>query len=126
MSEKISEAELRQRFPKASDAFIRLNARVPARSAGAPAKLERGAGDGPARQDASQKAAACRFRVRCTRIGRRLLDPDNCCFKYQIDALRRHGVIPDDSADHIDLVVTQRKAAQGEAEKTIIEVWEIN
>ena len=64
--------------------------------------------------------------VRVTSIRKRLLDEDNLCEKYHVDLCRYAGVISGDEAGQTKIEVAQRKAAKGETEKTIIEVFAIN
>ena len=49
------------------------------------------------------------FLVRIESFRVRLTDPDNLCPKYWIDCARYAGLIPDDSASHIKVQVTQTK-----------------
>lgn len=126
MSEKITEHELRQRFPKASEHFIRLNARIPARSSGAPAKSQRSSGGHPLAAHQDQKARAGTLLVRVIDIRKRMLDDDNAMEKYLVDSLRYAGFIPNDKPPAVRIQTLQRKADKGEAERTIIEVWKIN
>ena len=62
-----------------------------------------------------------RIRVRITSRRNRLLDPDNLCPKYFIDALRYCGALPDDKEADIDLSCRQEKVPRKE-EETLIEV----
>jgi len=52
----------------------------------------------------------------------RLLDPDNLCPKYFIDALRYAKVIEDDTPDKIEIVMRQEKVKRRTEERTEIEV----
>lgn len=119
-------AQLRKRFPNASPAFWKLNeAHLLAEDSGAAAELERSPGDVPARPHAAQEAPAGRVRLRYTIVRRRTLDPENCYTKCFTDCLRAHGIIRDDRDEDIILEVSQRKAAKGEEEETLIEVFQI-
>ncbi len=51
---------------------------------------------------------------------RRLLDPDNLCPKYAIDALRYAKIIPDDTEKDITYTITQKKVEKKNQEKTLI------
>lgn len=122
-------SRLRQRFPNASPSFWRLNeARFHAEDSGAAAVVERtptGKREGgPVAAHPNQKGTAPRFRVCICSVRKRLLDADNICPKFTIDALRRKGIIRDDSPKHIILEVSQRKAAKGEEEHTEINIYE--
>lgn len=61
--------------------------------------------------------------MRVTSVRKCLLDEDNLCEKYHVDCLRYSGIIPDDSPDKVRIETTQRKAAKGEEEHTLIEVF---
>ena len=63
-----------------------------------------------------------RSRIRITSRRVRLLDPDNLCVKYIIDALRHTKVIQDDTTAHIEVYIKQEKVKKRKEEKTIIEV----
>jgi hypothetical protein len=63
-----------------------------------------------------------RVLLRITSFRRRLIDPDNLCPKYFIDALRYAQVIGDDSAAHITLEVSQIKVKTKTEERTEVEV----
>jgi len=52
----------------------------------------------------------------------RLLDPDNLCVKYHIDAIRLAEIIKDDTAEDIEIILRQVKTKTRKEEKTIIEV----
>lgn len=62
----------------------------------------------------------CAIRVHSVRS--RLIDPDNLCAKYFVDALRYAGIIADDTAQEIEYTITQRKARKTEEEHTTIEI----
>ena len=63
-----------------------------------------------------------RSRIRITSKRCRLLDPDNLCVKYIIDALRYTKVIKDDREKDIRLEIFQVKVKTRKEEKTVIEV----
>ena len=60
--------------------------------------------------------------VRITSRRIRLLDPDNLCPKYHIDARRYAVIIEDDTTAHIEVICRQEKVKTRKEEKTIIEV----
>lgn len=66
-----------------------------------------------------------RFKVSIVSYRKRLIDPDNLCPKYFIDALRYEGLIPDDTAREIVLEVRQEKAVTKCFERTVIEITPI-
>jgi Holliday junction resolvase RusA-like endonuclease len=115
--------ELKRRFPNASDSFIKRNLSPvrglqntePQRSA----KVALGV-EGEAKQ-----AGPSRRQVSITSVRKRLIDPDNLFVKPLIDALRYEGVIADDSAAHIVLVVKQEKVNHKHDERTVIEISDI-
>ena len=90
-------------------------------------KLERGAGDAAAGKDPPENHDLPRYRVRVTSIRKRLCDVDNLAVKWHIDAIRKLGLIPDDSPAVIELTVRQRtlKEAFVKTEGTQIEIEEI-
>ena len=63
-----------------------------------------------------------RRRIRITSKRCRLLDPDNLCVKYIVDALRYCKVIKDDTTKEIEVFIKQEKVKTRKEEKTIIEV----
>ena len=91
------------------------------------AKLEPGPGNAAAGKDQAQNHDLPRYRVRITSVRKRLCDADNLCVKHHIDAIRKLGLIPDDSPAVIELIVRQRtlKEAFVKTEGTQIEVEEI-
>ena len=57
-------------------------------------------------------------------VRKRLTDPDGHFSKYWTDALVDSGILRGDSTHEIeDIHHPQRKAAKGEAEGTVIEIW---
>ena len=60
--------------------------------------------------------------VRITSYRCRLLDPDNLCVKYHIDAIRLAKIIKDDTAEDIEIILRQVKTKTRKEEKTVIEV----
>lgn len=75
----------------------------------------------PLAEDKGEESGTGRIRVRITSRRNRLLDPDNLCPKYFIDALRYCGALPDDREADIDLSCRQEKVPRKE-EETLIEV----
>src|SRR5262245_39003348 len=75
--------------------------------------------NGTVRQEPRKETNPTRRRIRIVSYRKRLIDPDNLCPKYFIDALRYEGIIDDDSAKHIILEVTQEKSKR---EFTSIEI----
>lgn len=117
--------EIIQRYPNASESFLRRNA-VPDASLKIPsAKPEHLVRDEPVAEVKRKKIRAPRTlqRVAITCYRCRLQDPDNCCVKYIVDGLRHEKIITDDSPDHIILEVRQVKVAHRAQEGTVVEVW---
>jgi len=64
-----------------------------------------------------------RVHIRIVFVRTRLIDPDNNISKWEVDCLRYAGVIKNDREQDVTIETGQRKAAKGEQEKTIIEVF---
>jgi hypothetical protein len=64
-------------------------------------------------QDAGKEKGTGRAVVSITSLRSRLIDPDNLCPKYVVDAARYVRLIDDDSAAHIEFRIIQRKVAKG-------------
>lgn len=61
-----------------------------------------------------------RIHVRVVSYRLRLIDPDNLCAKYFVDACRYAGFIPDDSAKDIEYSISQEKVNTKELQRTEI------
>lgn len=124
-------AELKERFPNASAAFIRANTGygrtfdILDHRAGALAHLERNLADGTVGAVQVQGTVGKHFRVRVKSYRKRLLDEDNLCEKYHVDLLRYAGVIPKDSPGTAKIEVCQEKVGPKEPERVEIEVYEV-
>ena len=116
---------LKERFPRASQAFLRLNADVLPDDSGQAPKLERDSGDGALGAVQVQKRTGEHFLVRVTSIRKRLLDYDNLCEKYHVDLLRYAGIILGDCPAETQIEVRQEKAEKGEPEEVRIEVFKV-
>ncbi len=64
-------------------------------------------------------------RAKLKSVRKRLADEDGLCGKFHTDCLRYAGFIPDDRPEICSIRTTQRKAAKGEDEHTLIEVFQI-
>jgi len=73
-------------------------------------------------QEAREESHSGRVSVRVTSYRRRLLDPDNLCPKYFVDACRYAGFIRDDTAEEIEFTVGQVKVKAKEEERTEITI----
>ena len=107
------------------DRLLKRNPALSLGDSGAAAKLEHAVSNGPLATGQAQKAATGRVHIRFVSTRKRLLDPDNLSEKWALDCLRYLGVIQGDEPDKITLETTQPKAAKGEEEHTLIEVFEI-
>lgn len=63
-----------------------------------------------------------RILLRISQFTRRRQDPDNCCPKYEIDAIRSLGIIGDDTDDDIELQIRQIQVTQEDNEGVLIEI----
>ena len=115
--------QIKEKFPNASEAFIRANLSAP--DPGPITKLERDPGHGSLATCQVQKAHPGRVLVRVESVRKRLLDEDNCAGKFHVDALRYLGVIQNDDPSKAKIETTQRKAEKGEEEHINITVWPI-
>ena len=112
---------IKQRFPvseavarRSLDAVGSLQNTVPEPAVRKPAQIEN--------ESKERSQAGPRLRVKITSYRCRLLDPDNLCPKFLIDALRYQHLITDDSPEHIILEVRQQKVARKPEEGTLVEI----
>jgi hypothetical protein len=115
--------EIQRRFPKASNAFIRANldsGETPSPVAKPTVRHE------PLAAQEGEASYPGRVRVCVISYRRRLTDPDNLCPKYFVDCLRDSKLIRDDSAEQIDLSVSQEKVKRKEDEGTLISITAIS
>jgi len=115
----VNERQLLRLFPNASRATIAANAD----HTGANPELEHAAGDGPLATSQGQEEDSGRVHIRIVSVRKCLCDPDNLSPKWLLDSLRYCRVIRDDTPAAITLETTQRKAAKGEAEHTVIQIF---
>lgn len=124
----MKKSALQRRFPSAAQGFLSLNddgAASIIRSAREAAELERDCGNPLDDYPPDQGGDSAKYLVRITSIRNCLLDEDNLCEKFHVDCLRYAGIIPSDAPDTTHIETTQRRCAQGEEEKTLIEVFRI-
>ena len=69
-----------------------------------------------------QEANTERVIVRVLTVRKRLLDEDNLCEKFLVDAMRYCGFLADDRASTTKIEVSQRKCEAGEEEHVVIEI----
>ena len=85
-------------------------------------KLECRQQDALSKADAPEASHSGKCVIRVTSFRRTLLDEDNLCEKFHIDALRYAGVIPSDAPDLARIITTQKKVRTKDEERTEIEV----
>lgn len=117
--------ELKERFPNASEQFLRANASdyapmAPRIRHPQPQPAHR---PEPIRHDEAPPKIPSSLVVVITRCSTGTLDRDNLWggVKALVDALRYSGRIPDDSEQHIELFVFQRKVRRRQ-QGTMIEI----
>jgi hypothetical protein len=99
------------------------DANLPHHHSGQAPVVEPSAVHEPMGKTKAQAHNPARVLVRVTSVRRRLLDEDNLCEKYHVDCCRYAGIIHGDEPDKTRIEVAQRKAAQGEEEHTVVEVF---
>lgn len=110
--------DLRYWFPRASESFYQANSdSLPRRS-----KLEPAVCHESLAKNKGKSQNPGRIAISITSYRRRLLDPDNLCPKYFIDALRYSKLIPDDTEKDIIHTISQKKVETKAQEKTLIEI----
>ena len=108
--------ELREMFQSASQSFFQAN------TAGASSKPQPAVrAQSLATVQVKKSNPRCRV-LRIISYRTRPCDTDNLCPKWIIDALRYARVIEDDSPEHIELQISQRKVDHYNQEKTLIEL----
>lgn len=108
--------QLKRKFPNASETFLAANEDCCLSQGAKPKRALCNESVGKAH---GEKGNPGRIRVGIVSYRKRLIDPDNLCPKYFIDCLRYAGIIPDDSAKHITLEVSQEMS---DDERTEIEI----
>jgi hypothetical protein len=119
----VTRNEILRRYPNASAAFIRAN-------------VTHGSPPGPEPKQAVRPRAhgkvqgtqedSPRYSIRIIACRKRLIDPDNLCGKFFIDALRYAGVILEDTASVMDYSISQQKTQPGQEEYAIINIQRIS
>jgi len=122
----MTQNEILRRFPNASRSTLVRNQ---AGGDGAVAQPEQAVHHEPVGSASAQEkdSGQCpsRFRLQVVSFRTRLLDLDNLCAKFHVDALRYLGIIPDDSPAHIDLLVSQEKVSHTNQCRTEITITPI-
>ncbi len=109
--------ELKRLFPNASTSTITANCGVVQ-----DAERQRGAGDEPVGEDASESGHQGRCLVRVTSYRCRLCDQRNLFDKHFVDALVEAGVLRGDSEADIDIEVVQQRVEHAWDERTEIDI----
>lgn len=110
--------EILQRYPRATESFIRLNAHsdgVAPRSVNQPDRR-----DEPVAEDAGEVAYQGRCLVRITSFRRVLCDERNLYDKHFVDALKEAGAFVDDSPAYVQVEVSQERVTAPHEERTVI------
>ena len=108
--------ELQKLFPRASKGFLSLNA------ASANPKPKSNIQTKPLATVQTKKVnPRCRI-LRIVSYRTRTCDKDNLFTKWHIDALRYAGIIEDDSPEHIELQVSQKKVEHLNQERTEVQL----
>lgn len=82
--------------------------------------LERHLPNEPLAADQAQESHPGIYSVHVTSYRRRLLDEDNLCEKFHVDALRYAGILPSDAPQSCHIQTTQKKVCTKAEEKTEI------
>lgn len=119
----MSPKQLKDLFPHATPDFIKANSHVedPRKSP----IVERNPRHATLEPPQPQRRDTTRFIVRVTAVRKRLIDVDNLCEKYHVDALRYCGLLPSDAPERTQIETSQRKAEKNEAPHVILEIFEI-
>ena len=110
--------ELQSRYPNASEAFLRANARPDGVAPTAIAQPSRD--DEHMAEDAGEVAYKSRCLVRITSFRRRLCDERNLYDKHFVDALKEAGAFVDDSPQFVKVEVSQEQVQFANEERTLI------
>lgn len=117
---KLSKTQLLEKLAS-NPALAARNDHLTGKTSGS--KLEHRHAPPPVQTSSVGKANPSR-RVVCIASRRlRLLDTDNLCVKFHLDALRYLRVIENDSPDHVILEVRQEKVKNKAEECTLIEIY---
>lgn len=87
--------------------------------------MEQGSENTTALANAGKETGASRTPVRVVILSRRvrLIDPDNLCVKFIIDALRYEKLIPGDSFLDVAPEIRQEKVKSKAQEETVITIY---
>ena len=114
--------EIKARFPRASESFIKANSDAGCVPAGS--QQQRNPGNEPVGKDARETADPFRRRVRITSCRRRLCDERNLFDKHFVDSLVEAGILYDDSPQWLAIEVVQTLVKHPADECTLIQVYE--
>lgn len=87
--------------------------------------VERRHPDEPLAPDCAQESDSAQYFVRVVSYRVRLLDEDNLCEKFHIDALRYSLLLPSDAPSRCRIITTQEKVRTKAEEKTVITIERI-
>tara|TARA_R110000868_G_scaffold394400_1_gene665725 strand:- start:1510 stop:1917 length:408 start_codon:yes stop_codon:yes gene_type:complete len=76
----------------------------------------------PLADDRAQAGHSGKHIVRVTSYRVRLLDEDNLCEKFHIDALRYSGILPSDAPDRTRIITSQEKVRTKAEQRTEISI----
>lgn len=120
----MTRAELKARFPNASEAFLRRTAddgAVAVSDRVAPDAVDQPSGENdPVATDAGEVAYKGRCLIRITSFRRRLCDERNLYDKHFVDALKEAGAFVDDSPKFVQVEVIQKQVQFAYQERTLI------
>lgn len=119
----MTRSEFTSLYPNASESTIARNCDLPGLQNTKPESNPFNVAEAADGGKEKSKAIGGRVRLSIESLRSRLCDVDNLAggAKFCIDGLRYSGLIRDDSPEHIELVVTQRKVKRGE-EGTIVTI----
>lgn len=119
MSSGLDASGLKKLFPRCSDSFLAANA-----AGVCDPEPQRDSAPALASSISRKKERPFRARLRITRFGHRLLDPDNLQggVKPLVDCIKEVGLIWDDSPDWLELDVRQQQVARKDEQRTEIEI----
>lgn len=117
MNDEITERKLRRLFPNAAESFIKSNSDSRKSS-----KLEQGTKNEPLVADKVKERDTGAGFILITDFRKRLLDDDNLCEKFHVDALRYSGYIKNDSRKQYKIFTTQEKLSKEIEPYTLIEI----
>ncbi len=123
MTDKLPERQLRRLFPDAPESFIKANSQTNCELSSPIIKFSAGEALHAISKIKTRSLGRCRVSFTCHRI--RKQDPDNAVVKWFVDALRRAGILENDTEEDIELSIKQIKCKTKKEEKTEITIEEL-